>query len=89
MARTEAYLHAKFYLDPSKRLATIQQRHRQTDRTGQRSDSIGRRAVLQTCAQKLEYVAPAEQWSYVRPQVMAFLVSSFFVYFQLQQLAAD
>jgi len=49
------YLHAKFHLDPSNRLATIHQRHRQ-DRTGQtdrqRSDSIGR-TVLQTVAQKL------------------------------------
>ena len=29
----EAYLHAKFHLDPSKRLATVHQRYRQTDRT--------------------------------------------------------
>ena len=28
----EAYLHDKFHLDPSNRLATIHQRHRQTDR---------------------------------------------------------
>jgi len=42
-----AYLHAKFHLDPSNRLATVHQRHRQTgqtERTGQthrqRSDSI-------------------------------------------------
>jgi len=43
-----------FHLDPSNRLATIHQRHkqtRQTDRTGQRSDSIGR-TVLQTVAPK-------------------------------------
>jgi len=52
------YLHAKFYLDPSNRLATVHQRHRQTGRdrqthrqTGQRSYSIGR-TVLQTVAQK-------------------------------------
>jgi len=55
VARAKAYLHAKFYLDPSNRLATIHQRHRQdrqTDRqTGQRTDSIGR-TVLQTVAQK-------------------------------------
>ena len=48
------YLRSKFHLDPSIRLATIHQRHRQTDRTeqtdrqtgqdktGQRSNSIGR-----------------------------------------------
>jgi len=48
----EAYLHAKFRLDPSNRLATIHQRHRQTYiQTGQRTDSIGR-TVLQTVAQK-------------------------------------
>ena len=47
-------MHAKFHLDPSNRLATIHQRYRQTDRTGQtgqRSDSIGR---IQTVAQKLK-----------------------------------
>jgi len=35
--RAEAYLHSKFHLDPSKRLATLHERHRQT---GQRTDSI-------------------------------------------------
>jgi len=29
--RAEAYLHAKFHLDPSNRLATVRQRYRQTD----------------------------------------------------------
>jgi len=35
MARDEAYLHAKFHLDPSNRLATVHERYRQdrTDRT--------------------------------------------------------
>jgi len=54
----EAYLRAKFHLDPSHRLTTIHQRFRQTDKTDrtdrqdrQRSDSIGR-TVLQTVAQK-------------------------------------
>jgi len=54
VARAEAYLRAKFHLDPSNRLATTHQRHRQTDRTGQtaqRSDSIGR-TVLETVAEK-------------------------------------
>ena len=55
MARAEAYPHAKFHLDPSNRLATIHQRHRQTGQTGQRTDSIGR-TVLQTVAQKRCYV---------------------------------
>jgi len=51
VARAEAYQHAKFHLDPSNRLATIHQRHRETDRTDrQRTDSIGR-TVLQTVAQ--------------------------------------
>jgi len=50
--RAEAYLHAKFHLDPSNCLATVHERHRQTDRqTEQRSDSIGQ-TVLQTVAQK-------------------------------------
>ena len=54
MARAEAYLHAKFDLDPSNRLATVHQRHRQTDRTGQTDNGLiaqGRRTVLQTVAQ--------------------------------------
>ena len=34
-AEAYAYLHAKFHLDPSHRLATIHQRHRQTGQTGQ------------------------------------------------------
>jgi len=33
VAGAEAYLHAKFRLDPSNRLATIHQRHRQTGQT--------------------------------------------------------
>jgi len=48
VAWADAYLHAKFHLDPSNRLATMY-RHRQT---GQRSDSIGRN-ILQTVAQKV------------------------------------
>jgi len=31
MAMAEAYQRAKFHLDPSNRLVTIHQRHRQTD----------------------------------------------------------
>jgi len=53
--RGEAYLHAKFHFDPSNRLTTIHQRHRQTgqDRQTDRQwcDSIGR-TVLQTVTQK-------------------------------------
>ena len=54
--QADAYLHAKFHLDPSNCLTTVHERHRQTDRqTGQdrtgQSDSIGR-TVLQTVAQK-------------------------------------
>jgi len=32
VARAEAYMRAKFHLDPSNRLATVHERHRQTDR---------------------------------------------------------
>ena len=49
MAWAKAYVRVKFHLDPPNRLATVHQRHRQTDR--QRTDSIGR-TVLQTVAQK-------------------------------------
>ena len=34
--QAEAYLHAKFHLDPSNRLATIHQRYRQTGQTTDR-----------------------------------------------------
>jgi len=38
--QAEAYMHAKFYLDPSNRLVTIHQRYRQTDRTGQTDNGL-------------------------------------------------
>jgi len=50
--QTEAYIQAKFHLDPSNGLATIHQRNSQ-DR--QRWDSIAR-TVLQTVAQKLQFM---------------------------------
>ena len=34
----EAYLHAKFRLDPSNRLATLHERLRQTDRQDRQTD---------------------------------------------------
>ena len=46
VAGADAYLHAKFRLDPSNHLATIDQRHRQDRQTGQRFDSIGRTVPL-------------------------------------------
>jgi len=46
VAGADAYLRAKFHLDPSNRFATIHERHRQTDRTDrQRTDSRGRMAA--------------------------------------------
>jgi len=33
VARAEAYLHAKFHLDPSNRLAIVHQPYGQTDKT--------------------------------------------------------
>ena len=68
MAVAEAYLHAKFHLDLSNRLASIHQRHKQTDSTDrteevrQRSDSI-EQTVLQTVVQNLDasgYISVAE-----------------------------
>jgi len=50
--QAEAYLHAKFRLDPSNRLATVHECHRQDRTDRQRTDSIGR-TVLQTVAQKM------------------------------------
>jgi len=51
VAKAEAYLLAKFHLDPSNRLATVHQRHREYRQTDRQSDSIGR-TVLHTVAQK-------------------------------------
>jgi len=45
VATAEAYLRAKFHLDPSNHLATVHQRYRQDRQTGQTT-------VLQTVAQK-------------------------------------
>ena len=64
MAADEAYLHAKFHLDPSNRLATIHQRYRQDRTDRQQSDSIGR-TVLQTVAQKLTSLWSCSKISYV------------------------
>jgi len=50
--QAEAYLRAKFRLDPSNRLATVHERYRQDRQDRQRTDSIWRN-VLQTVAQKL------------------------------------
>jgi len=55
VAGAKAYLHAKFDLDSSNRLATVHQRHRQDRQDRQRSNSTGR-TVLQTVAQKLKAV---------------------------------
>jgi len=52
VAWAEAYLYTKCHLDPSNRLATIHQCHRQTVQDRQRSDTIGW-TVLQTVAQKI------------------------------------
>jgi len=40
VARAEAYLHAKFHLDQSNSLATVHERHRQTEQTGQDNGPI-------------------------------------------------
>ena len=67
VAGAQAYLHAKFHLDPSNHLAAIHQRYGQTSQTGQRSDSMGRN-VLQTLAQKLLTLLRAQRvrFSFIR-----------------------
>jgi len=64
-----SYLHTKAHLDPSNRLATIHQRHRQDRQTGQRSDSIGR-TVLQTVAQKLERITWLTNHTRAQPTIL-------------------
>jgi len=41
VARAEAYLRAKFHLDPSNRLVTVHEHYRQTDRQTDRQDRTG------------------------------------------------
>ena len=62
VARTEAYLHAKFHLDPSNRLDTVHERDRQDRQDRQRTDSIGR-TVLQTVAQKARHANMEQELS--------------------------
>jgi len=54
VTRAEAYLRAKFHLDPWNRLAIYTNVTEKDSTDRQRSDSIGR-TVLQTVAQKLTY----------------------------------
>jgi len=52
VARAEANLHAKFHLDPTSRLATVHQRHRQTDiEDRQRCDSINQEIKTEVISQ--------------------------------------
>ena len=60
VVRAEDYLPAKFHLDPSDRLATVHERHRQDRTDRQRTDSIGR-IVLQTVAQKSALISTEKQ----------------------------
>ena len=74
VARAEAYLRAKLYLDPSNRLATVHERYRQTDETDrqtdrQRSDSL-RRTVLQMVTQK-PHVHISRNFLYMLPVALA------------------
>jgi len=48
VARAEAYVHAKFHLNPSNRLATVYERHRQTDRTDRTDRETDRQTDRQT-----------------------------------------
>jgi len=64
VARAEAYLHAKFHLDPSNNLTTVHESYRQTDgqdrQDRQWTDNI-MRTVLQTVAQKLLYIVQSTE----------------------------
>jgi len=71
LAVAEAYLHTKWHLDPSNRLATIHQRYRQTDRTDRTTVLLGR-----SWPQNRLYFL----WSpYVIGQTIIFLPCSFFL----------
>jgi len=57
VARAEAYLLAKFHLDPSNRLATIHQRHRQTGQ-GRQTDRRTDRQTDRTDNGSIAYGEP-------------------------------
>ena len=48
--QVQGYLHANFHLDPSNRLATVDERHRQTgqDRTGQTDNGLNGRPKIRS-----------------------------------------
>ena len=58
--RAEAYLRAKFHLDPSNRLATIYQRYRQTGQD--RTDRIGRTVFSNGRPKIPRYAAGLRPW---------------------------
>jgi len=45
VARAEAFLNAKFHLDPSNRLATVHERYRQTGRRDRQTGQTDRQTV--------------------------------------------
>jgi len=78
---TQAYLHAKFHLEPSDRLATVHQRCRQTDRqnrTEQRSDSIGRTVLETVPVQFFQYFIGCYLHSFIAFIVVCRLVRCFY-----------
>jgi len=61
VAKAEVYLLAKFYFDPSNRLATVHQRHRQdrTDRTNKQDNGL------------IAYGDPFYKWSPKKKMVLS------------------
>ena len=60
VARAEAYLHAKFHLDPSNRLATMHERQRQTGQDNgpiAKCEPFYKRSPKNKCTENLFHIA--------------------------------
>jgi len=72
VARAEAYLHAKFYLDPSNRLATVHQHYRHDRQTGQNNDP--EHGILDNCYDHMWHMATA---LYIQPSTSSLKSNKF------------
>jgi len=64
VAKAEAYLRAKFHLDPSDRLATVHERYRQ-DRTDNGPVALGEPFYKRSPKNELTIAAPSSKWCFI------------------------
>jgi len=80
VTRVKTYLHAKFHLDPSNRLATVHERHRQTGQTGQ--ETTDRQTDRQTDNGLIAYGKPFYKRSPNKNDSWSFGIQEFHVGFK-------